>query len=90
MAPSSIRDVTREVWASNLEEEMRNLRRLVDDFPYISMVRLALADETGVAMADSHFPFSNLGLRVSSSGCSTYREVPDIDRLPLPDDALQR
>lgn len=87
MAPSSIRDVTREVWASNLEEEMRNLRRLVDDFPYISMVRLALADETGVEMADS---FSNPGLRVSSSGCSTYREVSDVDGLSLPDDALQR
>jgi CCR4-NOT transcription complex subunit 7/8 len=29
----------REVWKSNLQEEMDTLRRLVDKYPYISMVR---------------------------------------------------
>jgi CCR4-NOT transcription complex subunit 7/8 len=28
----------REVWASNLAQEMQNLRELVEKYPYISMV----------------------------------------------------
>lgn len=30
----------REVWAENLEEEMANIREVVEDFPYIAMVHL--------------------------------------------------
>jgi hypothetical protein len=41
MPAASIRDATRDVWANNLEEEMRVLRRLIDDFPFVSMVRVA-------------------------------------------------
>ncbi len=33
----------RNVWKHNLKEEMGNLRRLVDDYPYIAMVGLASA-----------------------------------------------
>ena len=29
----------RQVWKTNLEQEMATLRRIVDDYPYISMVR---------------------------------------------------
>jgi hypothetical protein len=41
MPAASIRDATRDVWANNLEDEMRILRRLIDDFPLVSMVRVA-------------------------------------------------
>lgn len=30
----------REVWAENLEEEMAHLRDLVEDYPYLAMVRI--------------------------------------------------
>lgn len=30
----------REVWAHNLEEEMENIREVVEKYPYISMVRV--------------------------------------------------
>ncbi|KAL6056214.1 CCR4-NOT core DEDD RNase subunit [Balamuthia mandrillaris] len=30
-------DIIREVWAANLEEEMANIRDLVEDYPYIAM-----------------------------------------------------
>jgi len=29
----------REVWAENLEEEMSHLRDLVEEYPYLAMVR---------------------------------------------------
>ncbi len=35
----------REVWKHNLQEEMDTLRRLVDRYPYISMVRVYFASE---------------------------------------------
>ena len=34
----------REVWADNLEEEMEIMRNLIDDYPYLSMVRTAAAE----------------------------------------------
>lgn len=40
MPVASIRDATRDVWANNLDDEMRVLRRLIDDFPFVSMVRV--------------------------------------------------
>jgi hypothetical protein len=30
----------REVWADNLEEEMAHIRDVVEDYPYIAMVRI--------------------------------------------------
>ena len=38
----------RDVWAENLEEEMANIRRLVDRYHYVAMVRpLRKADIAG-------------------------------------------
>jgi hypothetical protein len=30
----------RDVWASNLEAEMENIREIIEKFPYVAMVRL--------------------------------------------------
>jgi hypothetical protein len=32
----------RDVWADNLLEEMENIRQIVDDYPFVSMVRDAM------------------------------------------------
>lgn len=34
-----MREITRDVWSTNLEEAMRDLRRLVESYPYIAIVR---------------------------------------------------
>jgi hypothetical protein len=34
----------REVWAPNLELEMRNIRELIDDYPYVALVRPSAND----------------------------------------------
>ena len=31
----------RDVWESNLEEEMANIREILEDYPYVAMVRVA-------------------------------------------------
>ncbi len=36
----------REVWADNLEEEMAAIRNIIDDFPFVSMVRASLTQFT--------------------------------------------
>lgn len=30
----------RDVWESNLEEEMANIREILEDYPYVAMVRV--------------------------------------------------
>jgi len=35
-----MREVTRDVWSNNLDDAMRDLRRLVDAFPYIAIVSI--------------------------------------------------
>jgi hypothetical protein len=30
----------REVWASNLEVEMKNIREVLENYPYVAMVRI--------------------------------------------------
>ena len=34
----------REVWAPNLEAEMRNIRDIIEKYPYIAMVSVHFAD----------------------------------------------
>lgn len=40
--PVSMRELTRDVWSNNLDDAMRDLRRLVDAFPYIAIVSICL------------------------------------------------
>jgi hypothetical protein len=43
-----------EVWSENLEEEMAHLRDLVEEYPYLSMVRFVQSKH----MSQSQYPLS--------------------------------
>ena len=50
----------REVWAENLEEEMSHLRDLVEEYPYLAMVRCSQPICLFVATAETcHLPIGN-------------------------------
>lgn len=36
-----------EVWASNVEEEMRKIRQIIQSYSYIAMVRVVWVQKTG-------------------------------------------
>jgi CCR4-NOT transcription complex subunit 7/8 len=40
MQPRGVNGRVREVWASNLDQEMDLLCELIDQYPYVSMVRI--------------------------------------------------
>lgn len=73
----------REVWAPQLEAEMRNIRDLIDKYPYVAMVPHSLSRMPGLYI-DNFL----LGHRVSRSRRKTDRILQDIVRLPLPDHAV--
>jgi CCR4-NOT transcription complex subunit 7/8 len=54
----------RDVWASNLAQEMQNLRELIDKYPYISMVR---ERKPPYRQPANHF----VGYRISRCCCAT-------------------
>jgi hypothetical protein len=37
-----MQNIIRDVWADNLEEEMATIRDIVEEFPYIAMVRISV------------------------------------------------
>lgn len=89
MPPLSVREITRDVWNNNLEDAMRDLRRLVDSYPYIAIVSPASSgDSTYPARANITPALFSAGLRVSSRRSAPNWQVQNVDGLSLPDDAL--
>jgi hypothetical protein len=73
----------REVWAPNLETEMRNIREVIEKYPYVAMVSVHQCVHCFVA----HI---RIGYRVSWRRRSSHRVFQDIIRLSLPNHAVQR
>lgn len=44
----------KEVWAENLEEEMAHLRDLVEEYPYLAMVRYEQTEGFVCACSSKH------------------------------------
>lgn len=44
----------KEVWAENLEEEMAHLRDLVEEYPYLAMVRYKQREEFASDSSSKH------------------------------------
>ena len=74
----------REVWAPQLENEMRNIRDLIEKYPYVAMVS---SPSLPLSSPGTH---TTPGHRVPRCGCSSNWVVQDVLRLSLPDDAVQR
>ena len=72
----------REVWAPNLEAEMRIIRELVDTHPYIAMVG---QNPSHSLVAHSLF---NPGYRISRRRSATHWNFQDLVGLSLSDYAL--
>jgi len=63
----------REVWAPNLEAEMKLIRELVDSFPYIAMVVLY-----PICYPPKPRTHLNSGHRISGSRSTTHWDVQDV------------
>ena len=76
----------REVWAPNLELEMRNIRDLIDDYPYVALVRTSanIPQPRRILTAPMLLP----GHRISWCRRATNKHFQDFFRLSLPDDAM--
>lgn len=74
----------RDVWANNLEQEMRAIRAAVERYPYVAMASLRNSAAV-VRVADWA-----VGHRVSRRRRPTYWLVPLAFGLSLPDNAMQR
>lgn len=71
----------REVWAPTLEAEMRNIRDLIEKYPYIAMVCV-------IVLFQIQQLTTILGYRVPWSCGTTNWNIQDVLRLPLPNHAL--
>ena len=80
----------RDVWAPNLETEMANIRDLIEEYPYIAMVRPSLLRVLLVPPAHTlcYGAALHIGHRVSRGGRATNRGIQDILGLPLPNHAV--
>jgi hypothetical protein len=72
----------REVWAPNLETEMRNIRDVIEKYPYVAMVSSTFC----TFLSPQLTPI--LGHGVSWRGGTTNWHIQDVIRLSLPDNAL--
>ena len=76
----------REVWALNLEAEMRNIREMIDQYPFVAMVCVVISSPR-----PRHIPGTRTtGYRVPRRRRKTYRYLQNVVRLPLPNHAMQR
>ena len=82
----------RDVWQSNLEEEMISLRSLVDRFPYISVVSQCFRSHTlsfEDTKADCSSRLVDLGCGVPWNSSQTYGQIQLACRLSLSDCTMQ-
>lgn len=60
----------RDVWASNLDEEMANIRDIVEEYPYIAMVRAQRMQESVAGSVPPTCALSLLGRHPVAERCS--------------------
>ena len=77
----------RDVWATNLEQEMRVIRAMVERYPYIAMVWGLYPRARGDTRLTRR-TCAAAGHRVPRRRCAARRLVSLAKRLPLPDHAL--
>lgn len=80
----------REVWASNLEQEMAVLRDLVERYPYLSMVSETFPSFIRPTRPSAIYHTKPLGYWIPRCSCSSNRKLPHISRLPLSNAKMQR
>ena len=68
----------KDVWAHNVEEEFRSIRKLTLKYPYVAMVCL----RNEISFFDVCF-VSLLGYRISRYCCSTIRRIQNNSRISI-------
>lgn len=66
----------KDVWAHNVEEEFRSIRKLILKYPFVAMVR------SKDLFHSRSFPFF-LGHRISRYCCSTIRRIQNHSRISI-------
>lgn len=74
----------REVWAPQLDAEMRNIRELVEKYPYVAMVSV----HTSCAVSRTLVTYILPGHRISWRRRAANWIIQDVLGLPLSDDAV--
>jgi hypothetical protein len=72
----------REVWAPNLEGEMRNIRDLIESYPYVTMVLVSPPSTSYCRLT------TGPGHGIPWSCRSSHRNIQDVLRLSLSNDAM--